>query len=247
MKFAELNLSWCSVTAPIAGRIDRHFLDIGDLVTADQSVLTNIVSLKPTWAYFDVDQNTGRRYGEMVRAGKVKSARTNEIPVQMGLGDGNSFPIAGVIDFVSNQLDPNTGSIRLRAVFPNEDGSLLAGMFGRIRVPISAPHSALLVRDSAVGTKQGQKYVLVVNDQNEVDYRPVDVGQAENGLRQVLPNRQIADTDANGKPIVRQVAALRSTDRVIVNGLQRVRPGAAVAPRLIDMLTQLSVGPAGKP
>ena len=247
VKFAQLNLSWCSVTAPIAGRIDRHFLDIGDLVTADQSVLTNIVSLKPTWAYFDVDQNTGRRYGELVRSGKVKSARTNEIPVEMGLGDSNTFPIAGVIDFVSNQLDPNTGSIRLRAVFPNEDGSLLAGMFGRIRVPISGPHPALLVRDSAVGTNQGQKYVLVVDDQNVVDYRPVDVGQAHNGLREVLPSRKLPDTDAQGKPIERQVAALRSTDRVIVDGLQRVRPGVKVAPRLIDMLTQLPVGKAGNP
>lgn len=239
VKYAELNLSWCSVTAPIAGHIDRHFFDVGDLVTADRSLLTNIVSLKPTWAYFDVDQNTGRRYHQLVLAGKAKAAQSGEIPVQMGLGDDKTFPIAGKIDFVSNQLDPNTGSIRMRAVFPNEDGTLVAGLFGRIRMPISAPHPALLVQDSAVGTNQAQKYVLVVDDQNIVEYRPVEVGQEQNGLRQVLPNRQIPDSDSQGKPIVRHVTALRATDRVIINGLQRVRPGVTVAPRVIDMLTQL--------
>src|SRR5205807_2920938 len=111
--------------------------------------------LKPTWAYFDVDQNTAMRAQQLVREGKVKSARTGDIPVDMGLGADQAFPIPGVIDFVSNQLDPNTGSIRVRAVFPNEDGKLVAGLFARIRVPVTAPHKALLVTDRAVGTDQG--------------------------------------------------------------------------------------------
>src|SRR5262249_4371152 len=126
VKYAELNLSFCSVQSPIDGRIDRHFLDVGELVTADTTVLTNVGSLKPTWAYFNVDQNTATRYQELVRSGKVKSALTSEIPVRMGVGNGNTFPITGVIDFVANQEDPNTSSIQLRAVFPNGDGTLQA-------------------------------------------------------------------------------------------------------------------------
>jgi RND family efflux transporter MFP subunit len=237
--YAELNLSFCSVTAAIAGRIDRHFVNVGDLVTADTTVLTNIVSLKPTWAYFNVDQNTATRYQELVRAGKVKSALTNQIPVRMGVGGGDTYPIEGVIDFVANQLDPNTGSIQLRAVFPNGDGTLSAGLFGRIQVPISAEHKALLVRDSAIGTNQDKKYVLVVNDQNVVEYHIVNVGLLHGELREVLPYRQVQDTDAQGKPSTRQVRVLSAADRVIVDGLQRVRPGSTVNPVLINMLTEL--------
>lgn len=246
VKYTKLNLSFCTVTAPIEGRIDRHFLDVGDLVSQDTTLLTNIVSLKPTWAYFYVDQNTATQYQDLVRSGKVKSAQSNEIPVQMGLGDERSFPIAGVLDFVANQLDPNTGTIALRAVFPNEDGKLVAGLFCRIRVPISEPHPALLVRDSAIGTNQGERYVLVVNDQNVVATHPVTVGQLFNGLREVLPNRNIPDSDAQGKSITRQVKVLSATDRVLVAGLQRVRPGVTVDPRLIDMLTQLPEKEAAK-
>src|SRR5262249_28159004 len=161
---------------PINGRIDRHFVDIGDLITADTTLLTNVVSLTPMWAYFDVDQNTAVRHQELVLAGKVKSARTSEMPVRMGLGDDLTLPFNGVIDFVANQLDPNTGTIRIRAAFPNDDHKLVAGLFGRIRVPVNAPHKALLVRDSAVGTNQNQKYVLVVNADNEVVYHAVEVG-----------------------------------------------------------------------
>lgn len=239
VQVAQINLAFCSVTAPIDGRIDRHFFDIGDLVSQDTSLLTNIVSLKPIWAYFDVDQNTATRYRELVRSGQVKSARTSEIPVQMGLGDSRMFPIDGIVDFVSNQLDPNTGSIRLRAVFPNDDGLLLAGLFGRIRLPVSAPHSALLVIDSAIGTNQGDRFVLVVDDKNQVEYRPVDVGQLYNGLREVMRSRQVNDNNAEGKSVVRQVPVLSPTDRIIIAGLQRVRPGATVNPKLVDMLTLL--------
>jgi RND family efflux transporter MFP subunit len=237
---AQLNFDWCKVTAPLSGRISRHFVDVGNLVSQDVTTLTTIVSLKPTWAYFDADQNTVTRYQGLVQKGLVKSARTSEIPVQLGLGADQGFPISGVIDFVSNQLDPNTGSIRVRAVFPNTDGTLLAGLFGRIRVPMSAPHPALLVTDRAIGTDQGQKFVLVVNDKEVVEYRAVDVGQLHDGLREVKRTRQLVITDPQGKEEVKEVEVLKPTDRIIVEGLQRVRPGATVAARLVEMLTLLA-------
>ena len=192
---AQLNFDWCKVTAPITGRINRHFVNLGDLVSENVTLLTNIVSLKPMWAYFDVDQNSSERYEAALRAGKVPSARTGEVPVALALGANTAFTIPGVVDFVSNQLDPGTGSIRLRAVFPNDDGLLAAGMFARVRVPVSAPHRALLVSDRAIGTGQGQRYVLVVNDKDEVEYRPVvQVGQMHGETREVYRTRRVTES-----------------------------------------------------
>jgi RND family efflux transporter MFP subunit len=238
LESAQLNYDWCKITAPLTGRINRHLVNIGDLVSQDVTLLTNIVSLRPIWAYFDVDQNTMRRYQELVAKGTVKSARETQIPVQMGVGAEKTFPIMGVIDFLSNQVDPNTGSVRLRAVFPNDDKSpLLAGLFTRVRVPVNAPHDALLVSELAIGTNQGQKFLLLVNQKNEVEYRAVELGQLHDGLREVLRTRRLTETDAHGKETTKEVEVLSANDRVIVNGLQRVRPGATVDPKLVDMQT----------
>lgn len=237
---AQLNYDWCTVTAPIDGRIDRHFVDVGNLVSQDVTSLTNIVTIKPIWAYFDVDQNTALDVEKLIAEGKIKSARESTINVALSLGQDAGFPIAGKIDFVSNQLDPNTGSLRVRAVFPNEDEFIGSGMFGRVRVPIGPPHDALLVLDEAIGTNQGQKYVLVVNDENKVEYRAVDVGQVQDGLREVNRYRQIMEPGAEGADTTTQVEVLRPTDQIIVQGLQRVRPGATVNPQLVDMLTLLN-------
>jgi RND family efflux transporter MFP subunit len=241
---AKLNYGWCKVTAPISGRADRHFVDVGNLVSQDVTTLTNIVSIKPIWAYFDVDQNTALDVQKLVAEGKMKSARNSVVNVAMSLGQDDGFPIAGTINFVSNQLDPDTGSIRARAVFPNEDGLIASGLYGRIRVPISAPHDALLIIDRAVGTNQGQKYVLVVNDKDVVEYRAVDVGQVQDGLREVLRYRTITEPGAD-KDSTTEVEVLRPTDRVIVEGLQRVRPGTKVDPQVVDMQTLLVEKPAG--
>jgi len=244
---AQLNFDWCKVTAPITGRINRHFVDVGDLVSENITLLTNIVSLKPMWAYFDVDQNSVERYEAVVREGKVVSPRKGQIPVQMALGVATAFTIPGTVDFVSNQLDPGTGSIRLRAVFTNDDSVLAAGMFARIRVPISSPHSALLVSDRAIGTGQGQRFVLVLNDKDEVEYRVVQVGQMHGELREVYRTRRITEPGATGLDSTKEVEVLRATDRLIINGLQRVRPGEKVEPRLVDMTTLLDAGKATTP
>jgi RND family efflux transporter MFP subunit len=242
---AQLNYDWCTVTAPIDGRIDRHFVDVGNLVSQDVTSLTNIVTIEPIWAYFDVDQNTALDVEKLIAEGKMKSARETTINVALSLGQDTGFPIAGTIDFVSNQLDPNTGSLRVRAVFPNKDGFIGSGMFGRVRVPIGPPHDALLVLDEAIGTNQGQKYVLVVNDENQVEYRPVDVGQVQDGLREVKRYREIMVPGDDGADSTKQVEVLAPTDPVIVQGLQRVRPGATVTPQLVDMLTLLNAPAPG--
>jgi multidrug efflux pump subunit AcrA (membrane-fusion protein) len=127
----------------------------------------------------------------------------------------------------------------VRAVFPNENETLVAGVFTRIRVPISAPHAALLVPEQAIGTDQGQKYLLVVNAKDEVEYRAVDVGQMHESLREVLRFRKIAEPGTDRKEATKQVEVLTATDRVIVNGLQRVRPGDKVEPKLVNALTLL--------
>jgi RND family efflux transporter MFP subunit len=245
---AQQYYDWCTLKAPISGRISRHLVDIGNLVNQDITVLANIVSLKPMWAYINVDQNTVRTVQALVREGKVKSAREGDIPVEMGVGVGSeqSFPIAGAIDYVSNQLDPSTGTVQVRAEFPNKDQSLVAGLFARVKVPVTASHPALLVADRAIGTDQGQKYLLVVNDKDEVEYRAIEVGLLHDGLREVLRFRTITQPGADGKAVEKQVEVLKPTDRVIVLGMQRARPGDKVEPKLVDMQTWLSESSTGQ-
>src|SRR6516162_3454662 len=239
LEMAQLNYDWCKVTSPLSGRSTRHLVNVGDMVTQGVTVLDNIVSLKPVWAYFNVDQNTALQIQILTREGKIQSTRTGEIPVGMTVEAGNdeAFPIAGTIDYVSNQLDPNTGSIQVRAVFPNKDETLVGGLFARIRVPISAPHDALLVNDRAIGTDQGQKFVVVVNDKNEVERRMVEIGQLHDGLREVYRFRTVMEPGPDGKTVAAKVEVLRPTDWLVVEGLLRARPGDKVAPKHVDMQT----------
>jgi RND family efflux transporter MFP subunit len=241
LEMAQLNFDWCKVTAPINGRAARHLVDEGDVVTQGVTVLDNIVSLKPVWAYFNVDQNTAQQVQSVVREGKLESARKGEIPVEMNVEVGNdeAFPIAGTVDYVSNQLDPNTGSIQVRAVFPNQDETLVAGLFARIRVPIAAPHDALLVNDRAIGTNQGQRFIVVVNDKNEVEHRMVEVGQLYDGLREVYRFRTVTEPGPDGKVVTRKVEVLKPTDWLVVEGLMRARAGDKVDPKHVDMQTLL--------
>jgi RND family efflux transporter MFP subunit len=248
LEVAQLNYDWCKVTAPISGRATRHLVNAGDMVTQGATVLNNIVSLKPVWAYFNVDQTTAQQVQTLIREGKIKSARKGEIPVGMnlGVGDDDAFPIAGTIDYVSNQLDPNTGSIQVRAVFPNEDETLVAGLFARIRVQIAAPHEALLVNDRAIGTDQGQRFVVAVNDKNEVERRTVEVGQLHDGLREVYRFRTVMDPGPDGKLVARKVEVLKPTDWLVVEGLMRARAGDNVEPKHVDMQTLLPADGAAK-
>jgi RND family efflux transporter MFP subunit len=248
LKMAELNYDWCKVTAPISGRTSRHLVSEGDYVTQGVTVLDNIVSLKPIWADFNVDQNTALQVQSLVREGKIKALRRGKIPVGMNLAGANdeAFPITGATDYIGNQLDPNTASILVRAIFPNEDETLVAGLFTRIRVPIAAAHDALLVNDRAIGTDQGQKFIVVVNAKNEVERRMVEVGQLHDGLREVYPFRKVMEPGPDGKLVARKVEVLKATDWLVVEGLMRARPGDKVEPRHVNMQTLLPADGAAK-
>jgi RND family efflux transporter MFP subunit len=220
---ARLDLEYTHVTAPVSGRVSRYVVTVGNLIQAgDQgggTLLTTIVSVDPMYAYFDVDEHTALRVRQLIREGKQESVREGGFPVSLGLANEEGFPHHGTINFVDNQVNPRTGTIRLRGVFPNKDQVLLPGFFGRVRTPIGRAHKALLVTERALDTDQGQKIVYVVNEKNEVSVRPVQLGAQHDGLREI--------TDG-----------LKPGERVIVNGLQLVRPGSAVEPKLVDMPRQ---------
>jgi len=215
---AILDLEFTKVTAPISGRISRTFITEGNLVNADATVLTTIVSLQPMYAYFDVDERSMLRYQQLARASNQTKAR-GRVPVSLTLANETIEPQQGVLDFVDNRVDPTTGTIRTRGVFRNTNRLLTPGLFVRVRIPGSDTYQALLVSDRAISTDQGQKHVWVVNEQNVVEYRQVSVGALQNdGLRVVN-------------------TGVKSGEWIVVNGLQRVRPGVTVAPQRGDMPT----------
>lgn len=218
----RLNLSWTKVLAPISGRIGRTLITRGNLILADQTLLTTIVSQDPMYAYFDVDERTMLRVQQLIREGKFHSAREGaHIPVHLALASEHNFPHEGAVDFVNNQVEASTGTLQVRGSFPNPkppvgDRVLSPGLFVRMRVPIGPPYQALLVNERALATDQNLKFVMVVNEQNEVVRHDVELGRPQGALQVI-------------------VQGLRPNERVIVNGLQRVRPGMVVNPKLVEM------------
>ena len=211
---AKLDLEYTEIRAPIDGRVSRELVSIGNYVSGlpgGATMLTTIVSVDPIYVYADVDENSLLKFNGLTRANKISSNDEGKVPVALQLADENSFAHRGQIESFDNKLDPNTGSILLRAVFPNPDGRIVPGLFARIRIPGSAKYPALLVDERAIGTDQAQKFVLSLTSSNTVEYRPVELGTA-----------------VEGKRIVRY--GLQAGDKIVVNGLQRVRPGAAVTP-----------------
>jgi RND family efflux transporter MFP subunit len=217
---ARLDLGYTKVTAPVSGRTSRYVVTVGNLVQAgDQNggtLLTTIVSVDPMYVYFDVDEHTVLLVRRLVREGKADSPREGPVPMWLGLANEDGFPHEGSIDFVDNQVNPRTGTMRLRGVFPNKDQVLAPGFFARCRCLIGRPHKALLVSERALDTDQGQKILYIVNENNEVVTHPVHLGALHDGLREI--------TDG-----------LKPGEQVIVVGLQQVRPGAKVEPKLVDM------------
>ncbi|HEX3599358.1 MAG TPA: efflux RND transporter periplasmic adaptor subunit [Lacipirellulaceae bacterium] len=218
---ARLNLEFTNVVSPIDGMVSRYYVTEGNLVQSGQmggggTLLTKIVSIDPMYAIFSVDEQTLLHARQLIREGKAKSARDAEINASLGLADDNKFPYQGIINFVDNQVDPRTGTLLVRAVFPNKDKILSPGLMARVRVPIGEPHDALLVSERAIDTDQGHKILYVVNDKNEVMSRPIRVGALHAGMRVIE-------------------SGVQPNERVIVNGLQRVRPGVVVDPKLAEM------------
>jgi RND family efflux transporter MFP subunit len=219
---ARLNLSYTKVTAPISGRVGRANVTVGNLVqSGDQAggtLLTTVVSVDPIYVYFNVDENTVLRVREMIRQGKAKSVDQPNVrlPVYVGLANEQGFPHEGTIDFVDNQVDPQTGTLRVRGVLPNPDGFLSPGMFAHVKVPIGEPHQASLIAERAIDTDQGQKVVYVVDENNRVSTRQVQLGARHDGLRAIE-------------------AGLNPRDRIVVVGLQQVRGGITVEPKPVEM------------
>ena len=218
---AALDLSFTRVTAPISGRISRALVTEGNLVAAGQTELTTLVSLDPIYVRFDGDEQAYLKYIKIAREAAMAKEKGNEAgttgsPVMVGLANEAGYPHQGVMVFVDNELDATTGTIRGRAKLDNHDRAFTPGLFARVKLMGSNQYNALLINDSAVGTDQTVRYVLVVGADNKVEYRPVKLGPIIDGLRVV----------ADG---------LKAGETVVVSGLQRVRPGSPVTPARVAM------------
>jgi multidrug efflux system membrane fusion protein len=219
LEAANLNLNFTQVTSPIAGRASRAEVTRGNLVTGGingGTLLSSVVSMDPMYLYFDADEQSYLRYSQMARSGEHSSSRDSAKPVQVGLANEEGFPHTGTVDFVDNQLNPQTGTIRARAVLQNKDGLYTPGLFARVQLLGSSEYSAILIDDRAVNTDQSQKYVFVLGPGNVIEYRRVKLGRIIDGLR-----------------VVRE--GLKSGDVIVVNGAQRVHPGITVNPQKIQM------------
>lgn len=218
---ARLNLEWTRVRSPISGRVGRAEVTEGNLVQAGPptaTLLTTVVSLDPIYVLFEGDEQTYLRYTMLARSGARPSSRDRRNPVYIGLANEEGFPHEGYVDFVDNQLNPESGTIRARAVLSNKERYFTPGLFARVKLVGSGRYRAALIQDRAVGTDQDKKFVLVLKPDSTVEYRAVQIGRLVDGLR-----------------IVQQGVA--PGERIVVNGLQRVRPGMKVTPVLAAMDT----------
>ena len=215
LDLAKLNLSFTRVTSPINGRVSRAEITAGNLVTADVTPLTSVVSTDKVYAYFDADERVFLKYTQLARQGQ----RGQATPVYMGLSNEDGNPHLGQMNFVDNQVNPQTGTIRGRAVFDNKDGAFTPGLYARLKLVGSGTYSAVLINDEAVGTDLGKKFVLVMDAENKPAYRAVELGPKIEGLR-----------------IVRN--GLSKDDTIIVKGLQRARPGSPVTPETVPMASE---------
>lgn len=212
---AQLDLEHTEVRAPITGRVSRAFVTPGNLVAGNPgnaTLLTTLVTVGDAYVYADLDEGTLLKFNRLAREGRILT-RNGRIPVDLQLADETGYPRHGYVESTDNRVNPATGSLSVRLVFPNDDNALLPGLFARVRIPISAPQAALLVSERAIGTDQSQKFVLAVSRDNTVAYRTVKLGAV-----------------VDGKRVVRE--GLQPGETIIVNGLQRVRPGMTVAPEL---------------
>jgi len=216
---AELDLSYTRITAPISGRVSYAEITAGNYVHAGQSQLTSLVSTDKMYAYFDVDEQSYLKYLRLSEAGKRADTRdATANPVYMALADDSDYQHIGNIDFVDNSVNQQTGTIQIRASFANHDNHLVPGLFARIKLVGSDSYQGILIDEKAIGTDLNNKFVLVVNAENQLEYRAITLGEKINGLR-----------------IVRK--GLTAKDKIVVNGLQRVMPNIQIDPKLVDMAT----------
>lgn len=218
LQSTQLNLDYTQVRAPVAGRVGRLEITVGNLVAAGPGapVLTTLVSVSPIYASFDADEQVVTRALRQLPGGAGARAQLHQIPVEMSIATAPDTVFKGRLQLVDNQVNARSGTVRVRAVFDNTDGALIPGQFARVRMGQAKSAPALLVNERAVSTDQSKKFVMVVNADNKAEYREITLGAAVDGLRIVT-------------------AGLEPGERIIVNGLQRVRPGAQVAPQDVPM------------
>jgi multidrug efflux system membrane fusion protein len=209
---AKLNLAYSRVVSPIDGRVSKAEITLGNLVDAS-SVLTSVVSLDRIYASFDGDEDTYLRVRSQAHSGQP-------VTVKVGLANEEGFPHEGKLEFVDNQLDTRAGSVRMRAVFANKDDVMAPGLFARVQIGGGSEKPALLISDRAVGTDQSHKFVFVVGKDGKAEYREVKLGPVVEGLRVVK-------------------AGLKPGERIVVNGLQRVRPGSPITAQTVPMVANL--------
>ncbi len=212
---ARLDLEYTHVVSPIAGRVSRADVTRGNYVTAGSSVLTTLVSLDPIYVTFNTDEHSFNNLKSLIRAGALPAPGEGGLPVHIGLASDSDFPYQGQLNFIDNRLNRATGTIASRALLANAEGDFTPGMAARVRLQGSGSYQAALVDDAAIGTDQDRKYVLVVNANSVVEYRRVETGSLYQGQR-----------------IVRD--GLDAGEKIIVSGLQRVRPGMAVNANIIQ-------------
>ncbi|QJR80000.1 efflux RND transporter periplasmic adaptor subunit [Alteromonas pelagimontana] len=216
---ARLNRGFARVEAPIAGRVSRANITAGNYVTAGQTVLTSIVSTEKLYAYFDIDEQTYLNY---ISEAKGKVAHMSQLPVAMRLVNEQDYTHWGQLDFVDNQINGSTGTMRVRAVFPNKSGALVPGLFAHLKLAGGDTRERILIDEKAIGTDLNNKFVLIVNQDNSVAYRAVELGDKAGSMRFIKSGLEPGET-------------------IVVNGLQRVRPGAVVAPNAIEMADEQSL------
>jgi multidrug efflux system membrane fusion protein len=224
LRTAQLDLGYTEIRAPVAGRVGRQEITVGNLVAAGAAapVLTTLVSVNPIYASFEADEQSVARALQSVPAGTDPRDRLDRVPVQLGTLSSQGTPMTGHLQLIDNTVDSRSGTIRVRAVFDNPDGTLMPGQFARLRMGQAATTGALLVNERAVGTDQDKKFVMVVDDSNHAVWREVTLGAPADGMRVVT-------------------SGLKSGERIVVNGLQRVRPGALLAPQPVAMKSGVKV------
>ncbi len=217
LQTAQLNLDYTQVRAPIAGRVGKIAVTVGNLVAAgaSSSVLTTLVSVDPIYASFSANEQTvTQALSELPATGGIVPP-VEQIPVQIGTASDNGTPIKGKLQLIDNEVDAASGTVSVRAVFDNPGGRLIPGQFVRVRMGQPKAENKIVIDDRAVGTDQDKKFVFVVDGENKVNYRQVQLGSVVDGQR-VIEN------------------GLKAGEKIVVNGLQRIRPGAVVAPQLAE-------------
>src|SRR5262245_7869547 len=218
LQAAQLNLGYTEIRAPVAGRVGRLEITVGNLVAAGPGapVLTTIVSVDPIYASFHADEEAVLRALQQIGTDGAANGRIGQIPVLMTTASRNGEPIRGELQLIDNQVDARTGTVRVRAVFANPDARLIPGQFARLRMGATEPVQVVAVDERAIGTDQSRKFVLIVDHESKAAYREVTLGPVSDGLRIVT-------------------SGLSAGERIVVNGLQRVRPGALLAPQVVAM------------